>query len=39
MKFIKKVEKAEKSDNYRNFLVINTCEITKEEYLEYKDEF
>lgn len=41
MKFIIDIEKSEKqrSNIYRDFVVINTCEITEEEYIEYLDKF
>lgn len=42
MEFVKEHEKAEQESDkpyYRNFVVLNTCEITKEEYEKYKDEF
>lgn len=44
MEFIKKIEKIEKreyegSNTYKNFVVINTCEITEEEYEKFRFEF
>lgn len=41
MKFIKDVSDIEKggSDTYRNFVVINTCEISEDEFNEYEDKF
>ena len=41
MEFIKLVSDAEKngSNTYNSFVVINTCEITSEDYIKYKDEF
>jgi hypothetical protein len=41
MKFIMDMEEAEKQGGniYRDFVVINTCEITEEEYIEYLDQF
>jgi hypothetical protein len=39
MVFIKAVEEAEVSGTYYNFVVINTCEITKEDYDKFKDRF
>lgn len=43
MEFIKKVEKAEDQGTpfrrYFGFVVINTCEISEEDYIKYKDEF
>ena len=41
MKFIKKVAQVEYSGSrtYVNFVVINTCEITEEEFLEYDGRF
>tara|TARA_R110000796_G_scaffold162503_1_gene279265 strand:- start:9865 stop:10077 length:213 start_codon:yes stop_codon:yes gene_type:complete len=41
MEFIKRVEKAEEEHHgyHYSFTVCNTCEITKEEYNKYKDEF
>lgn len=41
MQFIKGVSEYEemKSWSYINFCVINTCEISLEDYIEYKDQF
>lgn len=41
MEFIKHVEEVENSgsNTYRNFVVINTCEISLTDFLEYKDKF
>lgn len=41
MEFIKHVEDVESkgSNTYRNFVVINTCEISLTDFLEYKDKF
>lgn len=41
MDFIKDVESLEDKTNpvYRSYVVINTCEISKQEYEKYKDEF
>jgi len=39
MLFIKAVEEGEKSGTYYNYVVINTCEITKEDYEKFKDRF
>jgi len=43
MEFIKKVEKAEDRGtpyrNYFGFVVINTCEISVEDFNKYEDEF
>jgi hypothetical protein len=43
MEFIKKVEKAEDQGTpfrrYFGFVVINTCEISEEDFNKYEDEF
>ena len=43
MEFIKKVEAAEERAtpyrNYRSFVVINTCEISVEDYNKFEDQF
>ena len=41
MQFIKKIEMAEDSQDptYRNFVVINTCEITESEFNDFDDHF
>jgi len=41
MKFIKKVQLAEENGGkaYFNFVVLNTCEISEEEYNEFVGEF
>lgn len=41
MKFIKHVSDVEErgSKTYHNFVVINTCEISKDEYDEYHGQF
>jgi hypothetical protein len=43
MEFIKKVDAAEDKGtpyrNYKFFTVINTCEISEEDYNKYKDQF
>lgn len=41
MKFIKNIENVEEngSNTYSNFVVINTCEISEEEYNEYNGHF
>jgi len=43
MEFIKKVEKAEDHGTpfrrYFGFVVINTCEISEDDYNKYKDQF
>lgn len=43
MEFIKKVEATEDGATpyrkYRSFVVINTCEISVEDYNKYEDEF
>jgi len=41
MKFIKQVSEVEEngSRSYYNFVIINTCEISEEEYIEYNGHF
>ena len=41
MEFIKEVERVEEecSDAYRNFVVLNTCVISKEDYEKFHNEF
>lgn len=43
MEFIKKVEKVEDQETpfrrYRSFVVINTCEISVDDYNKFKDQF
>jgi|688.fasta_scaffold970794_3 hypothetical protein len=41
MAFIKEVERVEResSDTYRNFVVLNTCVISKEDYEKFHNEF
>lgn len=41
MDFIKKVEDREYTygQTYSNYVIINTCEITEEEFIKYKDQF
>jgi hypothetical protein len=41
MHFIKRISKIEEqgSRTYNSFVVVNTCEITKEQYEEFKDMF
>ena len=43
MEFIKKIEAAEEGAtpyrNYRSFVVINTCEISVDDFNKYEDEF
>lgn len=41
MKFIKDISEAERkgSNTYFNFVVINTCEITEQQFKEYEDSF
>jgi len=41
MDFIKEVERAEResSDTYRNFVVLNTCVISKEDYEKFASQF
>lgn len=41
MKFIKEIESIEEngSNTYYNFVVINTCEISEDEFNEYEDCF
>lgn len=41
MEFIKEVERIEResSDTYRNFVVLNTCVISKEDYEKFHNEF
>jgi len=39
MRFIKDVEKAEISGIYHGFVVLNTCEISKEEFEEFEGHF
>lgn len=43
MEFVKKVEAAEEGAtpyrNYRSFVVINTCEISEEDYYKFRDQF
>lgn len=39
MDFIKSLEELETTGTYYDFVVINTCEITKEDYDKFKDKF
>ena len=42
MEYIKTVEKCEDNSSHpywRNFVITNTCEITKKEFEQFKDEF
>jgi len=39
MEFIKDIENHERSGTYDYFRVINTCEISLDDYLKFKDEF
>ncbi len=41
MRFIKRIEDVEErgSRTYNSFVVINTCRITEDEYIEFKDRF
>jgi hypothetical protein len=41
MDFIKEIERVEResSDTYRNFVVLNTCVISKEDYEKFAGQF